>query len=402
MDNLTHAFVGAAMGEYALAARPSSRTRSVFAYVGIVAASAPDVDVLYAGITEEPLGYLLHHRGHSHTLPGLAILGMLIWSGVLLLPSARRAVRGVHLRVGLMIAAALVSHLLMDTANSYGTHLFYPYSSRWVYGDAVFVLEPWLWAILGVTLALSADRFWRVVVLLLTFVPIAGLAVVGLIQAGVMVVVFGATGAAAIVARAWDPKSRAGAALVATAAVFFMMSGVSRAAKSEARAAAAAMSGGELLDVVADANPGVPWCWTVLTVQKTTAGPAAALVARRGTLSLLPGVWPAASCASARLGLRWSTDAATSNVIVWHRQWRIDVQELRVRAADNCRVRAWLQFGRVPYLDKGRIVDLRYENPIAPNFTPMAVDEGARGCPAYLTEWEWPRRDVIGDPFDRP
>ena len=60
-----------------------------------------------------------------------------------------------------LIGAALLGHLLMDTANGYGTHLFYPFSARWIYGDAVFVLEPWLWVILGATLALNASRFWR-------------------------------------------------------------------------------------------------------------------------------------------------------------------------------------------------------------------------------------------------
>src|ERR1700741_4244032 len=127
------------MAECALPTDALSRTRAVFMCVGVVAANAPDLDLFYTGIIEEPLGYLLHHRGHSHTLPGLATLGILIWAGLRLVPQTWRAVRGAESRVMLLIAAALVSHLLMDTANGYGTHLFYPVSSRWVYGDAVFV-----------------------------------------------------------------------------------------------------------------------------------------------------------------------------------------------------------------------------------------------------------------------
>ena len=123
---------------------------------GVVAANVPDVDILYTSITEEPLGYLLHHRGHSHTLPGLAALGILIWSCLLLLPQTRPAVRAAKSRWIVLVASALLSHLLMDSGNSYGTHFFYPLSSRWFYGDAVFVLEPWLWAILGAALAWNA------------------------------------------------------------------------------------------------------------------------------------------------------------------------------------------------------------------------------------------------------
>ena len=154
---------------------------------GVIAANAPDVDLLYTGITEAPLGYLLHHRGHSHTLPGLVALGLVIWSGLRLLPWAKAGVPGMERRWILLIAAALLGHLLMDAANSYGTHLFYPFSTRWVYGDAVFVLEPWLWVILGAGLALNAGRLWRALVALLALLPLAALVSVGLLTVGLLV-----------------------------------------------------------------------------------------------------------------------------------------------------------------------------------------------------------------------
>jgi inner membrane protein len=396
VDNVTHSFVGAAIAECALPAGASPRTRAVFMWVGVIAANAPDVDLFYSGIIEEPLGYLLHHRGHSHTLPGLVALGILIWSGLRLVPQTWRAVHGTGSRMILLLAVALISHLLMDTANGYGTHLFYPFSSRWVYGDAVFVLEPWLWAILGVTLAVNAGPRWRVVVAVLTAFLIGGLAYIGLLPTSVVAVMLGVVSAAAAVVWAWDRRRRAVTALVATAAIFLTMAGVSRVVKREAGRAVAVLERGELVDIVADANPGVPWCWTVLTLQRATS-PTDTLIARRATLSLLPDVWPAASCGSARLATRWST-GETSNAIVWHRVWRIDVEQLRALDAGNCRVRAWLQFGRVPHVASGVIRDLRFENPVGQNFTPMAVDAGSRGCPTHLTHWELPRRDVLESP----
>jgi inner membrane protein len=401
VDNVTHTFVGAAMAECAMPRDASSRTRVVFISAGVLAANAPDVDLLYTGITETPLGYLLHHRGHSHTLPGLAALGIVIWSGLRIFPRVKADVRGAESRWILLVAAALLGHLLMDTANGYGTHLFYPFSARWVYGDAVFVLEPWLWAILGAGLGLTVGRYWRVLVALLTLVPISALVYVGLLQLSVLAVLLGVVGASAIVARAWDRQRRAAIALLATAAMFLLMSGVSRVAKAEALRAVQGLDTGHLVDIVADANPGVPWCWAVLTLQNGPDGPAESLTARRATLSLLPGVWPAASCASARLSTHWADapEAAASDAIVWHRRWRIDVGELRALAARNCRVRAWLQFGRVPHVADGRIADLRFEQPIGQNFTPMAVDTGSPACPTFLTDWEWPRRDVLEPSF---
>ena len=185
----------------------SARTRSAFLAAGVVAANAPDVDLLYTGITEAPLGYLLHHRGHSHTLPGLAVLGLVIWSGLRLAAVGEDGRCGMERRWILLIAAALLGHLLMDTANSYGTHLFYPFSARWIYGDAVFVLEPWLWVILGAALALNASRLWRVLVALLALGPLAALVSVGLLRVGVLVAMLGAGGAVALAARAGSAES---------------------------------------------------------------------------------------------------------------------------------------------------------------------------------------------------
>jgi inner membrane protein len=400
VDNITNAYVGAAMAECALPRGSSSRTRVACLCTGIVAANAPDVDLLYSTIIEEPLGYLLHHRGHSHTWPGLAALGLLIWAGLRLLPSTRASIRDIRSRWVLLVAAALGSHLLMDAANSYGTHLFYPFSSRWIYGDAVFVLEPWLWAILGATVALNAAGVWRLLTGCLTILPIGALTAIGLFPRGMLAVLVAVVGTAAFATRGWDRRRRSVAALAATAAIFVAMPGVSRAAKAEARRALGSPGEGAVVDIVADANPGVPWCWSVMTLQWAADGLGETLVARRATLSLLPGVWPAASCASARLSRSWAGEAESPS-IVWHRRWRIDVDELRALSAANCRVRAWLQFGRVPQVANGRIADVRFEHPIGQNFTPMAIAAGS-SCPAYLTRWELPRRDVLDDASGRP
>jgi inner membrane protein len=397
VDNVTHGLVGAAMAECALPQGTLARTRAVFMWAGVLAANAPDVDLLYTGIIEEPLGYLLHHRGHSHTLPGLVALGGVIWAGLRLWPKIRQVVDGSRSRLIWLIAAALVSHVLMDTANGYGTHLYYPLSSRWVYGDAVFVLEPWLWAILGAAVAMNSSRWlWRVVVPLVTLLLIGTLVSIGLLHAGVAAVMLGTIGVATILVRAWERKTRAWTALVATAAIFASMAGVSRVVKAEARRAASGLDAGEVIDIVADSNPGVPWCWAVLTLQHASDGSTDVLIARRATLSLLPGVWPASACASAQLGSRWQEGAEpASRAMVWHRRWRSDLAELRRLSVSNCRVRAWLQFGRAPRVADGVIRDLRFENPIGQNFTPMAIDNGSGGCPAYLTDWPPPRRDVL-------
>src|SRR5262245_13314230 len=90
MDNLTHSLLGAALAELALPRDASRVTRRVLFAVGIVASNLPDVDLLYTGITAPPLGYLLHHRGHTHTVVGLLVQGLLLAGLCLLVPAVRR------------------------------------------------------------------------------------------------------------------------------------------------------------------------------------------------------------------------------------------------------------------------------------------------------------------------
>ena len=75
MDNLTHSLVGLALGELverALPAEPDpmrgrTRRRALLA-TGLIASNFPDLDLVLTPLLAPPLGYLMHHRGHTHTL----------------------------------------------------------------------------------------------------------------------------------------------------------------------------------------------------------------------------------------------------------------------------------------------------------------------------------------------
>jgi inner membrane protein len=40
-------------------------------------------------------------------------------------------------------------HVFMDFTNSYGVRLLMPFSGRWFYGDALYIVDPWLYLSLG-------------------------------------------------------------------------------------------------------------------------------------------------------------------------------------------------------------------------------------------------------------
>jgi hypothetical protein len=65
--------------------------------------------------------------------------------------------------------------------------------------------------------------------------------------------------------------------------------------------------------------------------------------------------------------------------------------------AGDCRVRAWLQFGRAPSMRDGWISDARFGGSGRGNFSAMQVADGAsaRECPPHLTDWDLPRADVL-------
>ena len=43
----------------------------------------------------------------------------------------------------------MLSHPFLDWLNNYGVRLLMPFSDRWFYGDTLFIVDPWLWLILG-------------------------------------------------------------------------------------------------------------------------------------------------------------------------------------------------------------------------------------------------------------
>jgi inner membrane protein len=50
------------------------------------------------------------------------------------------------------------SHVLLDLLNDYGVRLLAPFDWRWFYGDAVVLMDPWLWLTLGLGVWLARRR----------------------------------------------------------------------------------------------------------------------------------------------------------------------------------------------------------------------------------------------------
>jgi inner membrane protein len=161
MDNVCHTLVGAALAEAGL-----KRRTALGAATLMIGANFPDIDVL-AVLVGHSVDF---RRGWTHGVLALVVLPLLLtalmlaWNQLVAAPRARRAGNErqrpvVPRQVLLLSAISILTHPALDWTNEYGMRWLMPFSGRWFYGDTLFIIDPWLWAALGlgVLLARRAD-----------------------------------------------------------------------------------------------------------------------------------------------------------------------------------------------------------------------------------------------------
>ena len=60
-------------------------------------------------------------------------------------------------QVLLLSAVAVLTHPILDTLNTYGVRWLMPFSGEWFYGDTLFIVDPWIWLILGTGVLVSRE-----------------------------------------------------------------------------------------------------------------------------------------------------------------------------------------------------------------------------------------------------
>ena len=172
MDNLTHSLIGLAASKAGLEKLSPGATT-----LCVLAANAPDSDILVL-IFGGRWAFLHHHRGITHSIVGTAALALVLplvfYAGNLLLSRFRGTTVRFRFR-GLLLASFIVSatHPVMDWTNNYGVRFLLPWNPRWFYGDFVFIIDPFLWIILGgaAFLLTSSTRKHLIVWLVIALVP---------------------------------------------------------------------------------------------------------------------------------------------------------------------------------------------------------------------------------------
>jgi inner membrane protein len=162
MDNIAHTLAGLALAEAGLKRRTALGTVTL-----AIAANLPDVDAVMYLVGDGP-DSLAFRRGWTHgpiamlVLPLLLTVAMIGWSRIF---RGRPGRRYTPVNTGWLFVLALIgalSHPLLDLMNTYGVRLLMPFSPRWFYGDALFIVDPWLWMALGIGVLLSRWRARRI------------------------------------------------------------------------------------------------------------------------------------------------------------------------------------------------------------------------------------------------
>lgn len=174
MDNLTHSLVGLTAAKAGL-----EKLSPGASLLCLIAANGPDGDILVL-----PFGdrwtYLHHHRGITHSIAGVICIALflpLLFYAVDWLWSRFRNQRPQVKLKRLMLISFIVSatHPLLDYTNNYGVRPFLPWNPKWFYGDFVFIVDPYLWLILGGACFLLSGKtmlgkiIWGVVASIITF-----------------------------------------------------------------------------------------------------------------------------------------------------------------------------------------------------------------------------------------
>ena len=174
MDNLCHSLVGMALSRAGLHKRTALATSTL-----VIANNLPDIDV---GVFATNTLAMSFRRGWTHGVLAQLTLPIALTGAVLLYDRYRNkssaGERVVPSQILLLSYIGVLLHVFMDFTNSYGVRLLMPFSEAWFYGDALYIVDPWLYLMLGIGwwLGKRNARFTRIGVALAAIYVVAMLA----------------------------------------------------------------------------------------------------------------------------------------------------------------------------------------------------------------------------------
>jgi inner membrane protein len=151
MDPITHGLIGANIAKTTV----KQTTNASILWLGIIAATAPDLDVVISN-PHIPTLILTYHRNFTHSLlfaPFAGIFLALLWIFIF------KEKKQEWPKIFFISIVGFFSHGLLDSATSYGTLLFWPFSWVRVTWDYISIVDPIFTCILIGGIAFSIKKF---------------------------------------------------------------------------------------------------------------------------------------------------------------------------------------------------------------------------------------------------
>ncbi|MCM0605919.1 MAG: metal-dependent hydrolase [Xanthomonadaceae bacterium] len=392
MDNLTHTLIGITVAH---SLPKKLRTREIY-WASVIANNLPDSDVIqnfFPGTT--PLDYLVHHRGYTHNFFltfGLAYAGAALTSFIAKPKGERKVTRELYL----FTLLGCFMHIGADFMNSYGVHPFSPLFNQWLYGDSVFIIEPWIWMILlpmaiAMAHSKSAKIFWSVLLAV-------GWGIIGFVDYVTLPIKIGVTLAGAFSFWFHHKKKTANLAAVSLLTVITAFFTFSHIAKNEIRTTSHA----PFNDIEATPSPGNPFCWGSWSEKSEGEDH----VMRLALVTPFPNIVGADQCGAWRTVYPRSGNPhlidrpdEKNPSVLWRYESRVSKQDYDDLYEHSCQFQRLMSFVRFPYVThigkNWAAGDLRYDMRDRGNFTHMEItDESSQvaNCEAHNAPWASPFR----------
>lgn len=364
----------------------------------ILANNFPDLDLFVTMFMEGRLGYILHHRGHTHTLM-FAPVQVLLLAGVFWLYARWKKPAWSREDWGWLLGLAWVGcfvHIAMDSWNVYGVHPFWPFNNHWYYGDFVFILEPLFWAILIPWLLTGVRQRWtRNTLLVLYTLGFVGW-FVAYFQAWwyPLVLTTLCLGFGYVVVYYFHANTRMWVSFGTLCGTLSILWGSSVWVRADlTKAIHKTHKQEQVKDIAIMSYPSNPFCY--LFVSMSYRAHDGQYISRRGTYAFFPKGLP---CPQIGVGqtapLRTDTSVLQTTAgkpIGPVQMFARPIGELQKIVKEHCRVKAVMQFIRVPYWQHGDqhilVGDLRFDRRKEFDLADFLFPLASKDCPTLLPPW---------------
>ncbi len=396
MDNITHTAIGALFTEvvyHSIKKKPkdSLKFRRNLHILSAFSSNFPDFDLLLQLVDSSWLGYIINHRGYTHTILGAFIEFLFIFLLFKFIFKKSLPVKALS-PIILVILFGVFSHICLDFMNSYGVHPFWPINNEWFYGDLLYITEPFLLIIISTSLFhIIKTGYFKYFFLgfslflpsIFTFISLSSWINTFFVFLFSIVLFF-------------YLKNKTPLRVCKEGLIFFLLVICIFALQSTYTKTnlkfflSKVATGYKLLDIKTSPFPSNFMCWHFLGT-----------FINKSEYRVYSGVYSPSkfflkSCPSLKNnnGVPPNLKLEDTNHIKYHGLYTQPTQILKNTYSLNCKTIAWFTFARVPFFFEKTLHDLRYSTKSKKGLAHLNLNT-EQDCPIIPSSWTPPRKDIL-------